>query len=333
MIPDRRTARQGTHIDAFPAPAYRTVALTARAIRPVPIDPPNLLLMPDLDGPSDVDEDPGFEVGLPESLRLLCLSVAPPSWVGIALHLDGAGCHLPRFHTATSPGDALGLLRERSFDVVLIVEPNPVGLAESAIVALRTAGVEEPIVAVRTVPDDALVGLACRHEVDVLVTDRVWDSAAIVPTIARAVARRAADEEYRQLRAERHRRADRDRDEAERLLGQQQRIIADLAGPERDARSADRATLTAEVARLYGDLLRTHVIMGSGRLGDEVVRLAELLAEAGIGPQEALELHLDRVAALVRGLGNRSTRHVLARADLLALELVVHLGECFRARV
>jgi hypothetical protein len=31
-------------------------------------------------------------------------------------------------------------------------------------------------------------------------------------------------------------------------------------------------------------------------------------------------------------LGNRSTRHIMARADLLALELMIHLGECYRRR-
>ena len=51
-----------------------------------------------------------------------------------------------------------------------------------------------------------------------------------------------------------------------------------------------------------------------------------------MGPREALELHLDRVDSLVSGLGNRSTRHVLDRADLLALELVVHVGEHLHRR-
>jgi hypothetical protein len=45
-----------------------------------------------------------------------------------------------------------------------------------------------------------------------------------------------------------------------------------------------------------------------------------------------LDVHLERVEALVQGLGNRSARHVLARADLLALELMMALGEHYRQR-
>ncbi len=80
----------------------------------------------------------------------------------------------------------------------------------------------------------------------------------------------------------------------------------------------------------YQELLRTYVIMGSGGLGAEIAKLAELLAVAGLSPRQALELHLERVEELVRGLGSRSTRHVMARADLLALELMIHLGECYQ---
>ena len=35
---------------------------------------------------------------------------------------------------------------------------------------------------------------------------------------------------------------------------------------------------------------------------------------------------------LVHGLGSRSTRHVMTRADLLSLELMMHLAEGYRRR-
>ncbi|HID23240.1 MAG TPA: hypothetical protein EYP14_12675 [Planctomycetaceae bacterium] len=91
--------------------------------------------------------------------------------------------------------------------------------------------------------------------------------------------------------------------------------------------------LPEPVYSYYDELLRTYVIMGAGNLGSEIAQLATVLAVAGLSPREALELHLERVENLVRGLGNRSTRHVMARADLLALELVIHLGECYQRRL
>ena len=58
-----------------------------------------------------------------------------------------------------------------------------------------------------------------------------------------------------------------------------------------------------------------------------------VLAQARLTPREVLDFHLVRVERMVRGLGNRSTRHVMARADLLALELMIHLGECYQRRL
>ncbi len=71
-------------------------------------------------------------------------------------------------------------------------------------------------------------------------------------------------------------------------------------------------------------------MMGTGGLGRETLALAEALASINLAPRDALQLHLESVEGLVRGLGNRSARHVMARSDLLAMELMVHLGEAYR---
>lgn len=143
------------------------------------------------------------------------------------------------------------------------------------------------------------------------------------------------------------RRLVRERDEADYLLSQQRRILTALeqfASPAAAAQSnvispasipfsaPHRIRLPAEFDDYYQELLRTYVIMGSGNLAAEIGKLADLLAQAQLTPREVLDLHLERVERLVRGLGNRSTRHVMARADLLALELMVHLGECYQHR-
>jgi hypothetical protein len=43
-------------------------------------------------------------------------------------------------------------------------------------------------------------------------------------------------------------------------------------------------------------------------------------------------LHLHVLEELVHGLGTRSTRHVMTRADLLAMEIMIHLAEKYRRR-
>ncbi len=43
-----------------------------------------------------------------------------------------------------------------------------------------------------------------------------------------------------------------------------------------------------------------------------------------------MQLHLQVLEETVRGLGTRSARHVMSRADLLVLEVMVHLTEDYR---
>ena len=72
--------------------------------------------------------------------------------------------------------------------------------------------------------------------------------------------------------------------------------------------------------------------MGVGNLTDEMTELAELLANFNISAQRAMQLHVQVLEGIVQGLGNRSARHVMNRADLLALEVMGHLADGYRKR-
>jgi CheY-like chemotaxis protein len=90
--------------------------------------------------------------------------------------------------------------------------------------------------------------------------------------------------------------------------------------------------LPAELSNHYRELLRAYVIMGVGNLSHEMTTLAELLAASNVSAQRALQLHVQVLEELVVGLGNRSARHVMNRADLLALEVLGHLADGYRQR-
>jgi hypothetical protein len=45
-----------------------------------------------------------------------------------------------------------------------------------------------------------------------------------------------------------------------------------------------------------------------------------------------MRLHVTALEELIRGLGNRSARHVMNRADLLVVEMMMHLAERYRER-
>ena len=284
---------------------------------------------------------------IPPRLRLLCVGPDEPSWVGLALQLDAAGCHEPHLRWVSSGNEALALLREESFDCLILQDTEDTDVY-SLLRGIRTGGCPDPVLILIPQPDEELTLASEPWQGEVLATPLGWNSRLLVPSL-----RRALERENHRLSIADHRRLLRERDEADHLLDQQRQILKGLEklslADERDVlpseieESSQRPTgaeygaslelsLPLEFDEYYQELLRAYVIMGSGNLGEEISKLAELLALAGYGPRQALELHLRRVEQLVLGLGNRSTRHVMSRADLLALELMIHLGESYQRR-
>ncbi|MBI5759598.1 MAG: hypothetical protein HZA46_13850 [Planctomycetales bacterium] len=259
----------------------------------------------------------------------------------------------------SSSSEALALLRETSFDCLVVNQAEAVTAHAPAaspldfVHAIRASGCDDPVVLVVRSQSDELWSQADRAKCELLVTPNGWESLALVTTIKRAMARVELQRANHRLELADRKRSTREHDEAEQLLGQQRRMleevqrfdsrqsdetepaedrISSLARPW-DEPEAWRTKLPRVVIEHYQELLRTYVIMGAGNLGVEIAQLVEVFAATGLTPREALELHLDRVEHLIRGLGNRSTRHVVTRADLLALEVLVHLGEHYMRQV
>lgn len=151
--------------------------------------------------------------------------------------------------------------------------------------------------------------------------------------VARATERHHLIRENRRLKqAERHR-LQQEQHEAQRLLSEQRALVVDgQAGlsPNDPASGAGCDSLAEPLKSHYRELMRAHVIMGSGNLSAEMTALAEMLSAHGVTAPQTMNLHVQVLEELVRGLGNRSARHVMTRADLLVLEVLVHLSECYR---
>lgn len=283
---------------------------------------------------------------LPSRLRLLCVGAEEPAWVGLTLQLDSEGCVEPSFKWVSTAAETLTLLNDESFDGIVIGGQSTVTESLALVRAIRAAGCDDPIVLIVSAANDTDWVETQRAGVELLITPRGWESRALVATIKRAMDRVQLVRDNHRLSTADRRRLLRERDEADYLLDQQRQIIHELEhlarldnsiespldGSPSPWQVSSRPELPPQLDDYYQELLRTYVIMGSGNLGGEIAKLAELLAIAGFSPRQALELHLVRVEQLVNGLGNRSTRHVMARADLLALELMIHLGECYQRR-
>jgi len=277
---------------------------------------------------------------LPATLRLLCVSESEPSWTLLALLLGQHGCHEPQFRWCDSLLQALSALRDETFDCLIIHDADGTLGIGALLEALSADGGGEPILVVTPPGDDRWLATLCACDCEILVTPEGWQSPALPLWIARTIHRAQIARENLRLAGADQRRTLRERDETDQLLEQQRRILQDHAesSPLESLRSVqsdvsdELRTLPAEVVGIYQDLLRSYVMMGSGGLAGEIRKLAQLLVLAGLSPGAALHVHLERVEELIRGLGSRSSRHVMSRADLLAMELMIELGDCYRRK-
>jgi len=293
------------------------------------------------------------------SLSLLCVAVREPAWTNLTLQLDAHGCHETRFRWVSTVVELMAALRDEAYDCLLIADGAATDCFDGLDVlrAVRAGGYGDPVVFLTSRMTDERWLAALQLQCAVLTSTRSWESRALVPMLRGELQRSELRRDNHRLSLAQHRRLLRERDETEHLLDQQRQILQELRGLVElepgdvalDVRS-DRlqpvkgpaeaghyepvrppdVLRSEQVVQFYDELLRIYVMMGSGRLSSEITRLAALLAATRVSPRDALDMHLQRVEKLVRGLGSRSSRHVLSRADLLALELTVQLGECYR---
>lgn len=225
-------------------------------------------------------------------------------------------------------GSAAGLarVRDEAYDAVLVShEPGELD-AMDLVRGYRAGGADEPIIVLGIPSEQEMAALCFEAGADGYVCANTMTTRNLVWIVARAVQRHRLMRENSRLNEAERQRLQRERDEAERLLGQQRMLIdnPEAAGPPLE--------LPGELVHVYRELLRTYVIMGSGNLAGELLTLAEMLATAGVSARQTMQLHLHVLEELLHGLGARSTRHVMTRADLLVLEIMIYLGEGYRGR-
>lgn len=291
---------------------------------------------------------------LPAALRVL--HIAPPSradaWLAQAFAADNAvKVQLNEIAGATAGLEQLNLA---TFDAVLVTHDESAQDALEIVGGIRGAGGDEAIVIVGSAAELEMAPLSFEVGADAYLAKSTTSTRGLLWTLAKAVERSRMVRENRRLSQIEHARLEREHHEAEHLLCEQRALVRDLEtlhrrtaddtesaepSPSASERLAAQTALPADHHDLpgplvshYRELLRTHVIMGSGTLADEMRLLAELLAAANISARQTLQLHLVALEELVHGLGARSTRHVLTRADLLVLEMMLYLAEEYRRR-
>jgi DNA-binding NarL/FixJ family response regulator len=291
-----------------------------------------------LDQQSPAVRPPSAWRDLPPRIKALYITTRGRmgGWLAEAFAADSAVEVL--LDEAIGSAAGLGRLRDEVFDAVLVShEPDELD-ALDLVEGYRTGGADEPIVVLGTQSEQEMAALCYEVGADGYVCVHTTTTRNLIWIVARAIQRRQFVRENQHLKHTEQTRLQREHEEATRLIQEQWTTLEESSsgtpgagGPTAEVRQW-RIPLPAELIAHYRELLRVYVIMGSGNLSYELRRLAEMLVVAGLTARQTMQLHLQVLEELVHGLGARSTRHVMTRADLLALELIVHLAEGYRRR-
>ena len=285
---------------------------------------------------------------LPPRMRVLFIASyhRMGGWLAEAFAADSASEVL--LEEAVGMADGLTRLRDEVFDAVLIShEPGELD-ALDLLDALRTGSSDEqPLMVLGAQSEQEMSALCFEVGADAYVCVNTTTTRTLIWQVARAMERHQLIAENRRLAQAARHRLQLEHDEANRLLKQQHALIDDLekichhdnakssveAAPSVvDVQTAAALPLPGPLISHYRELLRAYVIMGSGNLTEEMRTLADLLASAGVSAQKAMLLHLHVLEEMVQSLGSRSARHVMNRADLLILEVMINVAEGYRDR-
>lgn len=287
---------------------------------------------------------------LPPRMRVLFITGLHRTggWLAEAFASDSASEVLLEESVGIASG--LARLRDEVFDAVLISHEGEGLNALEVLDAIRTGSSDEqPIIVLGEQSEQQMADLCFESGADVYVCVNTTTTRTLIWQVARAMQQHQLLAENRRLQQEYRHRLQLEHEEATRLLKQQRTLIVGRVKIEHEnnisaTKSRLLGKLLAEVensvcpdlpeplVRHYRELLRAYVIMGAGNLGEEMDVLADLLVNGGVAAAEVMMLHLHVLEDVVRGLGNRSARHVMSRADLLILEVMMNLTEGYRER-
>jgi DNA-binding response OmpR family regulator len=301
---------------------------------------------------SAVSHSTGFRpLALPHRIKVLYVTPREGAghWLAQAFAADGATQIVLEEVVGVTAG--LARLRDEVFDAMIVGHDPPMLDALEFVEGFRAGGGEEPVIILGSEPPQHLDAVCYESGADDYCCIAETTVRALLWRFARAIQRFNTSRENRRLIQAERQRLQQEHHEAERLLEQQRALIADLellsvdhpheaaeATADCLAQSAVRGPrgtaldLPEALTAHYRELLKAYVIMGSGNLTKEMASLAELLAASSISAQRTMQLHVEVLEELIAGLGNRSARHVMNRADLLALEVLGHLADGYRQR-
>lgn len=252
---------------------------------------------------------------LPSSLRALCVSsTGETNWLQPLLAADNA-IQLDLVHATVDA--AMKLLREAMFDLVILCETDDFD-ATRVIAPLRTAAPDQLAIVVLSQSEDADRCAVC---LDVGADDFLLLRRTTIRTLLWKLSRAAErqllllDHHTRMQHKETQQRED--HQEALHQLRTQRALLLEHSADDQDPNPPEW------LIDYFSDLVRMYVVSGVGNHQDEVGQLVDRLDHCRVTLAEALTAHSVAVEQLVLGRRGRSAWHILGRANLISLELVM----------
>ncbi len=262
--------------------------------------------------------------------KLLLVGVVDHDVLQLAQLYRQAGRTVPVMQNFATAAGALERLAEVAFDCILVLnctgDLNQPGIdAQSFCTATRAAGCADAILVLAATARDSLWKVTCETDAELYVGSPLWQSATLLLLLDRAVLQRSMVRDSQRRQWAEVQRMERERDDCANLLRQQRQLLQ--VAPIRQFGSVE-AILPPELPKIYRELLRTYVMTGTVNLALEIKKLAQTFALVHLTPRQVLQLHLDQLDQVIKGIGQRSARHIVDRANVLCLELMVLLCEC-----
>jgi DNA-binding response OmpR family regulator len=259
---------------------------------------------------------------LPFELRVLYITTFRRSggWLADALSADRAS--RVTLEEAIGATEGMRRLRDELFDAVLISHAPGELDALALLDGVCAANDDQPLLILGNEPIEQMSPLCYEAGADEYLHIPTATTRHLIWAVARAVQRATLACENRRLLSLEAQRLEQGYNEAQRLLAEQKQVLQSA-----DQKHCAGQLLPDALLEHYRELLRAYVVMGSGNLHNELVALTQVLIGGGVAPRQALDMHLGVLDEEVQSLGSRSARHVMARADLLALELMILLAD------
>ena len=249
-----------------------------------------------------------------------------------------------RLEEALGMASGLEKLRHEVFDVVLVShEVNHLDALEFLAGLRAVTSDDQPIVILGSASEQEMAAVCYEAGADAYVCAHTTTMRTLMWKLALAMERHELVTENRRLNQDQTQRLEREHDESLRLLNQQKAMIRDAENFSQFPSSAASAqvpcspnndevetSLSSALVEHYRELLRAYVIMGTGNLNAEMLLLVNRFTSESVTARQAMGLHLTVLEETILGLGSRSARHVMNRADMLILEVTINLADRYR---